>query len=87
MTRKKHKMSGPNGDSLVPAGEVSGEEDYAALDFMLDQISFCLDHLEEKNDHLHAQLQDLLESNREARRDFQQQLNQNGANSAQEAGM
>ncbi|CAH2316279.1 UPF0184 C9orf16 homolog [Pelobates cultripes] len=61
--------------------------DYAALDFMLDQISFCLDHLEEKNDHLHAQLQDLLESNREARRDFQQQLNQNGANSAQEAGM
>ncbi|KAG8554899.1 hypothetical protein GDO81_003929 [Engystomops pustulosus] len=71
-------MSGPNGDPQVPLGEASGEEDYAALDFMLDQINFCLDHLEEKNDHLHAQLQDLLESNRQARRDFQEQLSQSG---------
>ncbi|CAI9554946.1 unnamed protein product [Staurois parvus] len=52
---------------------------------MLDQINSCLDHLEEKNDLLHAQLQDLLESNRQARRDFQQQISQNGiGNSAQQ---
>ncbi|XP_053552116.1 bublin coiled-coil protein [Bombina bombina] len=69
-------MSGPNGDPQVPLGEVTGEEDYAALDIMLDQINSCLDHLEEKNDLLHAQLQDLLESNREVRRDFQQQMTQ-----------
>ncbi|KAM4697042.1 bublin coiled-coil protein [Rhinophrynus dorsalis] len=79
-------MSGPNGDPEVPLGEVASEEDYAALDFMLDQINFCLDHLEEKNDLLHAQLQDLLESNRQARRDFQQQINQSGAGSVEERG-
>ncbi|XP_066436446.1 bublin coiled-coil protein [Eleutherodactylus coqui] len=79
-------MSGPNGDPQVPLGEAAGEEDYAALDFMLDQINFCLDHLEEKNDLLHAQLQDLLESNRQARRDFQEQLNQSVASNASQKG-
>ncbi|KAM8934276.1 bublin coiled-coil protein [Pelodytes ibericus] len=81
-------MPGPNGDAVVAVGEVSGEEDYAALDFMLDQINFCLDHLEEKNDHLHSQLQDLLESNRQARRDFQlqQQLSQSDTGNTQERG-
>ncbi|XP_075434701.1 bublin coiled-coil protein isoform X1 [Ascaphus truei] len=63
-----------------------GEEDYAAVDFMLDQISFCLDHLEEKNDLLHAQLQDLLESNRQARRDFQKQRNHSGSSTTEEQG-
>ncbi|XP_044124426.1 bublin coiled-coil protein [Bufo gargarizans] len=79
-------MSGPNGDPQIPLGEVSGEEDYAALDFMLDQINFCLDHLEEKNDLLHAQLQDLLESNRQARRDFQEQLSRSGADNTPQLG-
>lgn len=41
---------------------------------MLDQINSCLDHLEEKNDHLHARLQELLESNRQTRLEFQQQF-------------
>ncbi|MEE6518905.1 hypothetical protein FKM82_030226 [Ascaphus truei] len=63
-----------------------GREDYAAVDFMLDQISFCLDHLEEKNDLLHAQLQDLLESNRQARRDFQKQRNHSGSSTTEEQG-
>ncbi|KAM4662461.1 bublin coiled-coil protein [Discoglossus pictus] len=79
-------MSGPNGDPQVPLGEVAVEEDYAALDIMLDQINFCLDHLEEKNDILQAQLQDLLESNRQARRDFQQQLSQIGSSARDERG-
>uniref|UniRef100_A0A669Q8R3 Uncharacterized protein n=1 Tax=Phasianus colchicus TaxID=9054 RepID=A0A669Q8R3_PHACC len=47
--------------------------EYAAINSMLDQISSCLDHLEEKNDHLHACLKELLESNRQTRLEFQQQ--------------
>ncbi|XP_028919218.1 UPF0184 protein C9orf16 homolog [Ornithorhynchus anatinus] len=75
-------MSGPNGDVQLP-GEVEdghphddhfGEAEYAAINSMLDQINTCLDHLEEKNDHLHAQLKELLESNRQTRLEFQQQL-------------
>ncbi|XP_029467457.1 UPF0184 protein C9orf16 homolog [Rhinatrema bivittatum] len=50
--------------------------EYTAINSMLDQINSCLDHLEEKNDHLNAQLKELLESNRQARREFQQQLSQ-----------
>ena len=41
---------------------------------MLDQINSCLDHLEEKNDHLHACLQELLESNWQTCLEFQLQL-------------
>lgn len=37
---------------------------------MLDQINSCLDHLEEKNDHL----QELLESSWQTCLGFQQQL-------------
>ncbi|XP_056668465.1 bublin coiled-coil protein isoform X1 [Monodelphis domestica] len=46
---------------------------YAAINSMLDQISTCLDQLEEKNDHLHARLKELLESNQQTRVEFQQQ--------------
>uniref|UniRef100_F6QDT6 Uncharacterized protein n=1 Tax=Monodelphis domestica TaxID=13616 RepID=F6QDT6_MONDO len=47
--------------------------EYAAINSMLDQISTCLDQLEEKNDHLHARLKELLESNQQTRVEFQQQ--------------
>uniref|UniRef100_A0A663NBC1 Uncharacterized protein n=1 Tax=Athene cunicularia TaxID=194338 RepID=A0A663NBC1_ATHCN len=47
--------------------------EYAEINSMLDQISSCLDHLEEKNDYLHACLKELLESNRQTRLEFQQQ--------------
>ncbi|NXL83996.1 CI016 protein, partial [Alectura lathami] len=57
-------------------GDGFGEEEYAAINSMLDQISSCLDHLEEKNDHLHACLKELLESNRQTRLEFQQQSEQ-----------
>lgn len=50
--------------------------EYAAINSMLDQINSCLDHLEEKNDHLHACLKELLESNRQTRLEFQQQSKQ-----------
>uniref|UniRef100_A0A8C8AFK1 Uncharacterized protein n=1 Tax=Otus sunia TaxID=257818 RepID=A0A8C8AFK1_9STRI len=49
------------------------DKEYAAINSMLDQISSCLDHLEEKNDYLHACLKELLESNRQTRLEFQQQ--------------
>uniref|UniRef100_A0A8C4P6N4 Chromosome 9 open reading frame 16 n=1 Tax=Dromaius novaehollandiae TaxID=8790 RepID=A0A8C4P6N4_DRONO len=76
-------MSGPNGEPHVAAGAAGrdddddgdsfGEEEYAAINSMLDQINSCLDHLEEKNDYLHACLKELLESNRQTRLEFQQQ--------------
>ncbi|XP_074702126.1 bublin coiled-coil protein [Strix aluco] len=81
-------MSGPNGEPHVPVGGAGGgedddddgdsfgEEEYAAINSMLDQISSCLDHLEEKNDYLHACLKELLESNRQTRLEFQQQSEQ-----------
>ncbi|XP_051694458.1 bublin coiled-coil protein [Oryctolagus cuniculus] len=74
-------MSGPNGDLGVPVeagaeGEDDGfgEAEYAAINAMLDQIDSVLDHLEEKNDRLHARLRELLESNRQVRLEFQQRL-------------
>ncbi|XP_074017218.1 bublin coiled-coil protein [Numenius arquata] len=80
-------MSGPNGEPHVPVGgeeeeeedgdgDSFGEEEYAAINSMLDQINSCLDHLEEKNDYLHACLKELLESNRQTRLEFQQQNEQ-----------
>ncbi|XP_075295388.1 bublin coiled-coil protein isoform X1 [Opisthocomus hoazin] len=82
-------MSGPNGEPHVPVGgggdeeeeeeedgDSVGEEEYAAINSMLDQINSCLDHLEEKNDYLHACLKELLESNRQTRLEFQQQSEQ-----------
>ncbi|XP_063208972.1 bublin coiled-coil protein [Chroicocephalus ridibundus] len=78
-------MSGPNGEPHVPLGaeeeeeedgDSFGEEEYAAINSMLDQINSCLDHLEEKNDYLHACLKELLESNRQTRLEFQQQSEQ-----------
>ncbi|KAF7241061.1 UPF0184 protein C9orf16 [Varanus komodoensis] len=80
-------MSGPNGEphlSLARAEEDDGQDggfgeaEYAAINSMLDQINSCLDHLEEKNDHLHARLKELLESNRQARLEFQQELTEGG---------
>ncbi|KAM9595783.1 bublin coiled-coil protein [Harpia harpyja] len=81
-------MSGPNGEPHVAVGgsggnedededgDSFGEEEYAAINSMLDQINSCLDHLEEKNDYLHACLKELLESNRQTRLEFQQQSEQ-----------
>ncbi|XP_069465264.1 bublin coiled-coil protein [Ambystoma mexicanum] len=71
-------MSGPNWDLQIPMeteeeDDGLGEEEYESINSMLDQINSCLDHLEEKNDHLQGQLKELLEVNRQARREFQEQ--------------
>ncbi|CAD7694352.1 unnamed protein product [Nyctereutes procyonoides] len=39
------------------------EAEYTAINSMLGQINSCLDHLEEKNGHIHARLRELLEYN------------------------
>ncbi|XP_016080248.1 PREDICTED: LOW QUALITY PROTEIN: UPF0184 protein C9orf16-like [Miniopterus natalensis] len=74
-------MLGSNRDlgMLVELGEEveddsSVEAEYAAINSMLDHINSCLDHLVEKNKHLHARLQELLESNQQVCLEFQQQL-------------
>ena len=48
--------------------------DFVSLDLQLNELNLALDALEQKNDHIHAQLIDLLESNRETRQLFQKNL-------------
>lgn len=73
-------MSGPNGDpdvsvddGIIEDEDEFNEEEYAAIDSMLDQINSCLDDIEERNEALNGKLHELLESNRQARRDFRDQ--------------
>uniref|UniRef100_M3ZTR7 Bublin coiled coil protein n=1 Tax=Xiphophorus maculatus TaxID=8083 RepID=M3ZTR7_XIPMA len=74
-------MSGPNGDpnissedGIINDDDDFGEEEYASINNMLDQINSYLDDLEERNDALNGKLHELLESNRQARLDFRAQL-------------
>ncbi|XP_029920703.1 bublin coiled-coil protein [Myripristis murdjan] len=74
-------MSGPNGDPNMSTGDgiiedddEFSEDEYAAINSMLDQINSCLDDLEERNDALNGKLHELLESNRQARLEFRAQL-------------
>lgn len=76
-------MSGPNGDpnisiddGIIDDEDEFEEEEYAAINSMLDQINSYLDDLEEKNDALNGKLHDLMESNRQARLEFRAQLQQ-----------
>nr|XP_055054275.1 UPF0184 protein C9orf16 homolog [Misgurnus anguillicaudatus] len=75
-------MSGPNGDPNISAddGIIDDEdefndEEYAAVNSMLDQINSYLDGIEERNDALNGKLHELLESNRQARREFREHVN------------
>ncbi|KAM9820771.1 bublin coiled-coil protein [Neosynchiropus ocellatus] len=74
-------MSGPNSDPDMSVDDVNideeeefGDEEYAAINSMLDQINSYLDGIEERNDALNGKLHDLMESNRQARQEFQAQL-------------
>uniref|UniRef100_A0A8C6SVY9 Chromosome 9 open reading frame 16 n=1 Tax=Neogobius melanostomus TaxID=47308 RepID=A0A8C6SVY9_9GOBI len=71
---------GPNGDpnmsaedSIIDDDDEFEDEEYAAVNSMLDQINSYLDDLEEKNDALNGKLHELLESNRQARLEFRAQ--------------
>ncbi|XP_014484450.1 PREDICTED: UPF0184 protein C9orf16 homolog isoform X1 [Dinoponera quadriceps] len=50
--------------------------DIKALEDQLDYLQIALDHLEKKNDNIRAELIDLLQSNREARKQFRESLEQ-----------
>ncbi|XP_077280070.1 uncharacterized protein LOC143907276 [Temnothorax americanus] len=52
-----------------------------ALEDELDHLQTALDHLERKNDDIHAQLTELLQSNREARKQFRESLQVEGQQS------
>ena len=61
-------VSGGHVEQGVPVGvHTEGKDDgftqeagQAAINPMLDQVKSCLDHLEERNDHLHSHLQECL---------------------------
>lgn len=55
---------------------LSPPSEYTAINSMLDQINFCLDDLEERNDSLNGKLHELLESNRQARQEFRAKINE-----------
>lgn len=72
---------GPNGDpdmsaedSIIDDEDQFDDEEYAAVNSMLDQINSYLDGIEERNDALNGKLHELLESNRQARLEFRAQL-------------
>ncbi|XDA90735.1 hypothetical protein R6Z07F_020341 [Ovis aries] len=41
-------------------GDIAGQAVYAAINCMLDQVNACLDHLEERKDHLPGRLRECL---------------------------
>lgn len=57
--------------------------DIKALEDQLDYLQIALDHLEKKNDNIRAELIDLLQSNREARKQFRESLEQDEAEKQQ----
>lgn len=61
-------------DSIIDDEDEFDDEEYAAVNSMLDQINSYLDDLEERNDALNGKLHELLESNRQARLEFRAQL-------------
>lgn len=61
-------------EGIINDEDEFGDEEYVAVNSMLDQINSYLDDLEEKNDALNGKLVELLESNRQARMEFRAQL-------------
>ncbi|CAI9149987.1 unnamed protein product, partial [Rangifer tarandus platyrhynchus] len=61
-------VSGDDVEQHVPVDvHTEGKDDsftqeagQAAINPILDQVNSCLDHLEERNDHLHSRLQECL---------------------------
>ncbi|KYN11509.1 PREDICTED: UPF0184 protein C9orf16 homolog isoform X2 [Trachymyrmex cornetzi] len=61
-------------ENVVYPEDVYIDPSIKALEDELDHLQTALDHLERKNDDIHAQLTELLQSNREARKQFQESL-------------
>ncbi|KZC05064.1 UPF0184 protein C9orf16 [Dufourea novaeangliae] len=69
---KSHQNDDENewGNEIVE--ENYNDTEFEALNAQLDQLNSVLDNLEQKNDVIHAELIELLQSNKEARRQFQE---------------
>ncbi|XP_076662182.1 bublin coiled-coil protein-like [Halictus rubicundus] len=52
--------------------ENCNDAEFEAINAQLDLLNSVLDNLEQKNDVIHAELIDLLQSNKEARKQFQE---------------
>ncbi|XP_076280721.1 uncharacterized protein LOC143209237 [Lasioglossum baleicum] len=52
--------------------ENCNDAEFDAINAQLDLLNSVLDNLEQKNDVIHAELIDLLQSNKEARKQFQE---------------
>ncbi|XP_017760205.1 PREDICTED: UPF0184 protein C9orf16 [Eufriesea mexicana] len=52
--------------------ENCNDAEFEAINAQLDQLNSVLDNLEQKNDDIRAELIQLLQSNREARKQFQE---------------
>lgn len=58
--------------------------EFNTLNNQLDQLNNALDQLEQKNDDIHAQLVQLLETNRQAREQFKQMQQQTSSSEKKE---
>ncbi|XP_063989873.1 bublin coiled-coil protein-like [Diachasmimorpha longicaudata] len=65
----------PHNDEEVEMDEGNGEndteEEFQSLNAQLDQLNSALDTMEMKADNIHAELVELLKSNQETRKQFQ----------------
>ncbi|XP_015108978.1 UPF0184 protein C9orf16 homolog [Diachasma alloeum] len=57
-------------------GENYNEEEFQSLNAQLDQLNSALDTIEMKTDDVHAELVELLKSNKETRKQFQESVNE-----------
>lgn len=56
---------------IIKNETLSSSTEFQMLDGQLDALNAALDNIEQKNDDIHAQLIELLHSNREIRRQMQ----------------
>lgn len=73
-TKRNHLTQRHPPNTLIP--------EFNAINNQLDALNSALDDIEQKNDDIHAQLLQLLEANREVRKQIQE-TNQSGENSQQ----
>ncbi|XP_034952387.1 UPF0184 protein C9orf16 [Chelonus insularis] len=66
-------------ENVVDTDTSDDEEEFKNLNAQLDQLNSVLDSIEMKNDIVHAEFVKLLNSNREARKQFQESLNEQPA--------
>ncbi|CAN8019491.1 unnamed protein product [Ixodes persulcatus] len=65
------KSGSGSGDQAAAAGggseidETSYDEEYEALNAAMDEINACLDHIEQKNNDLFAQMRQFLEATKQ----------------------